>query len=98
VSDSRTIVKRNWKKWRRKAVIDQNEEQFDIFLDKLRKTTNDHRIIDVGRYWNRTSLNIFCVCHGFANYLDASHVFREEKKTNAGIVVEGPLEKTHLGD
>jgi hypothetical protein len=28
VSDSRTIVKRKWKRWGRKAVITQNEEQF----------------------------------------------------------------------
>jgi hypothetical protein len=80
VSDSRTIVKINWKRWGRKAVIAQNEEQFEIFLDELRKTTNGHSIIDVGRYWNRTSHNIFYEYHGFANCLIDSHVFKEEKK------------------
>jgi hypothetical protein len=80
VSDSRTIVKINWKMWGRKAVIAQNEEQFEIFLDELRKTTNGHSIIDVGRYWNRTNHNIFYECHGFANCLVASHVFKDEKK------------------
>jgi hypothetical protein len=80
VSDSRMIVIRNWNKWGRKAVISQNEEQLEIFLDELRKTTNDQKIIDVGRYWNRTSHNIFYECHRFANCFDASHVFREEKK------------------
>lgn len=53
VSDSGTIVKRNWKRWGRKTVIAQNEEKFEIFLDELRKTTNNHRIVDVGRCWNR---------------------------------------------
>jgi len=73
-------VKRIWERWGRKAVIAQNEEQFEIFLDELRKTTNDHRTIDVGRYWKRTSHNLVHECHGFANWPDASHVFREDKK------------------
>jgi hypothetical protein len=60
-------VKRIWKRWGRKAAIAQNEEQFEIFLDELRKTTNDHRIIDVGRYWNRISHNLVYECPGFAN-------------------------------
>jgi hypothetical protein len=74
-------VKRKWKRWEIKAVIAQNEEQSEILLDEMRKTTNDHRIIDVGRYWNRTSHYIYYECYGFANCLDTSHVlvFREEK-------------------
>lgn len=48
VSDSRTIVERNWTRWGRKAVIARNEEKFEIFLNGLRKTTNDHRIVDIG--------------------------------------------------
>lgn len=85
VSDSRTIVKRNWKMWGRKAVIAQNEEQFELFLDELRKTTNEERIIDVGRYWNRDILQYIFECHGFANCLFATHVFREAKKRMQGF-------------
>jgi hypothetical protein len=90
-------VKRNWKKWERKSVIAQNEEKFEIFLDELRKTTNEHRIVDVGRCWNRNIPTIYFM--NVTVWLIASLpvMYLRRRRNECRNFSGGPFEKNALG-
>lgn len=73
-------------------MIVQNEEHFEIFLDELRKPTNDLSVIDVGQYSNRASHNIFV---NVTVLLIASTpvMYLKKTETDAGILMRDFWEK-----
>lgn len=78
-------------------MIVQNEERFEIFLDELRKPTNDLRVIYVGRYCNRAAHNIF-VNVTVLLIASTSVMYLKKSRKRCRNFNGGLLGKTHLGD
>lgn len=75
-------------------VIAHNEGQFEIFVDVLRKTTNDLRIIDIGTgHPTIFSMNVTVLLIASMPVMYLGKRRNECRNFNGG-----PLGKTHLGN